>query len=113
MSEQTPHLSERRTLERRTFLKLLGAAAVTASQDAAAAPPPRISVIVDRQSPLTASEPVDWAVKKLQNALAEKGIPAGPETSTDQNLSHICRRRCTRWLRLRPLLRRLAAPGRS
>ncbi len=76
MSEQTPH-SPSQSMERRTFLKLLGAAAiVTASQDAVAAQPQRISLIVDRESPLTASEPVTWAVKRLQHALAEKGIAA-------------------------------------
>jgi hypothetical protein len=64
-------------IERRTFLKLLGAAAsVSAIEIAGAAPTKRIAVVVDQDSPVTTSVPVAWASSKLQKALSAKGIAA-------------------------------------
>uniref|UniRef100_A0A372INP5 Uncharacterized protein n=2 Tax=Paracidobacterium acidisoli TaxID=2303751 RepID=A0A372INP5_9BACT len=63
-------------LERRTFLKLVGAAAVTAAQDAVALPAHTVAIVVDPDSAITRSEPVSWAVKTLQDALSAKGIAA-------------------------------------
>jgi hypothetical protein len=74
------HDSNFPAIERRTFLKLIGAAAsVTAAKIAVAAPTQSIVIIVDKESPLTAGGPVMWASGKLQQALSVKGITA--ETS--------------------------------
>lgn len=67
--------SKRQAVQRRTFLKLFGAAA-SASAVPLAHPQsnPRIVVVVDRGNPVIASEPVAWAIGKLQRAMISKGM---------------------------------------
>src|SRR5580704_6356315 len=61
---------------RRTFLKLTTAAAsVTAIEFSHALPTSHaIGVIVDPDSALSTSEPVEWAVEQFREALTGKGI---------------------------------------
>jgi predicted aconitase len=62
---------------RRTFIKLSAAAAsLTAAELAHAAPPtPQVSIIA-KESGITGSEPVQWAIGKLKDALTARGILA-------------------------------------
>ena len=62
---------------RRTFLKLTTAAtSVAAAQLSYALPADAgVSLLVDPDSPLATSEPVQWATEQLRGALAAKGIP--------------------------------------
>ena len=62
---------------RRTFLKLTTAAAsVTAAEFSRALPTSKgIALIVDTESALIATEPVQWAVERLHQALTAKGVP--------------------------------------
>lgn len=61
-------------MERRAFLKLVSAASVVVSEIAGAASTQGIAIIVDKDSPITLSEPVTWATEKLRNALSAKGV---------------------------------------
>jgi len=60
---------------RRTFIKLSAAAAsVAASELAHAAPPTPQVFIMTKDSGITGSEPVQWAIGKLKDALTARGI---------------------------------------
>jgi hypothetical protein len=63
---------------RRSFLKLTAAAASVGAAEFARAMPAdrRISVVVDQQSQLTNSAPVQWAVQKLRDAIAPENLAA-------------------------------------
>lgn len=63
-------------MERRAFLKLVAAASVGASEIAVAAPTQGIAIVVDKNSPITSSDPVIWANEKLRSALSDKGVIA-------------------------------------
>jgi hypothetical protein len=69
---------------RRTFLKLSTAAASLSAAELAHAAPTSASItlILDPASPLTASEPVQWAADKLRAALTAKGIGINGTNST-------------------------------
>ncbi len=75
-------------MERRTFLKLVAAASVNAAELAVATPTQNIAIIVDQDSPITASEPVQWATGKLRQTLSSKGITASSTMPTTAG-SHI------------------------
>jgi hypothetical protein len=78
MSEANP------PMERRTFIKLLGAAAsATAAKTAVAIPAKRIAIITDQKDPLTSSGPAIWARGKLEEALSTKGISLQTELPAD------------------------------
>jgi hypothetical protein len=61
-------------IERRAFLKLVAATSLSAAEIAVAAPAQGIAIVVDKDSPITSSEPVTWATEKLRRALADKGV---------------------------------------
>ena len=62
-------------IERRAFIKLIGAAASTVAVKLANAEPAQgIVILIDKAAPVTTSEPVLWAVGKLQQALTAKSI---------------------------------------
>ena len=67
---------------RRSFLKLSAAAASLGAADLAHALPPdrHIQIVVDDQSPLTTSTPVQWAIEKLRDAITPQRL-AGPQQS--------------------------------
>jgi hypothetical protein len=69
---------------RRTFLKLTTAAAsVTAVEFSHAVPIGKaIALIIDSGSPLTTSEPVQWAAEEFRQALTGKGITSSNSSST-------------------------------
>ena len=65
----------RKKPSRRTFIKLSAAAAsVAAAKLAHAAPPTPQVFIMTRESGITGSEPVQWAISKLKDALTARGI---------------------------------------
>jgi hypothetical protein len=71
-------------MQRRTFLKIAGAAAsVGAAQIAVAAPTRRIALVTDPQSPVIASPSVAWALQKLRSALSAKGATVVEAASKD------------------------------
>jgi hypothetical protein len=60
---------------RRTFIKLSAAAASVAAAELAHAAPPTPQVLIMRKdSGITGSEPVQWAIDKLQDALTARGV---------------------------------------
>ena len=62
------------TIQRRDFLKLAGAAAlVSVTDNAIAAPERRIAIVIDSED-AASSAPVKWAIEKLRQALAAKGM---------------------------------------
>jgi hypothetical protein len=69
---------------RRTFLKLSTAATSVAAAELshAAAVGGDVAIVVDPDAPLNASEPVQWALEQLRQALAEKGIHTSTESRT-------------------------------
>ncbi len=69
---------------RRTFLKLTTAAAsVSAVEFSHALPAGKaVALIIEPDSPLTASEPVQWAAEKFRQALTAKGITPSDTSST-------------------------------
>jgi hypothetical protein len=69
---------------RRAFLKLTTAAAsVTAVEFSHAMPAGKvIGLVIDPDSALTTSEPVQWAAERFRQALTEKGIPSSDSSST-------------------------------
>jgi hypothetical protein len=79
-----------RKATRRTFLKLSAAAAsVTAAKLAHAAPQaPRVSISISL-SPLTESEPVQWAIGKLKDALTARGILASNPSTVNGSGANI------------------------
>ena len=72
------------TQSRRAFLKITTAAAsVTAVEFSHALPISNaIALITDTDSPLAASESVQWAVEKFRQALTAKGIPVSDSSHT-------------------------------
>jgi hypothetical protein len=76
---------------RRTFLKLSAAAAsVTAAEFAHAAPPTAHVTIIAAHTELLDSQPVQWAIGKLREALTAKGITA-TDTQPKNGVTHtIC-----------------------
>jgi hypothetical protein len=62
---------------RRTFIKLSAAAASLAAAELAHAAPPTPQVsIITKETGITGSEPVQWAIGKLKDALTARGILA-------------------------------------
>ena len=72
-------------IKRRAFLKLATAASVGVAEIAVAAPSQSIAIIVDKDSPITSSEPVAWATEKLQQALSDKGITTASAIPSSAN----------------------------
>lgn len=70
------------TVKRRTFIKLVSAAAsTTVVKLAHAAPTKRIVILIEKGSSVASSEPVLWAVGKLQKSLTSKSIAFEMEAS--------------------------------
>jgi hypothetical protein len=69
---------------RRTFLKLSTAAASGVAARLSHAMPTggEIAVIIDSNSALTSTEPVRWAIEKLHETLAAKGISVSAGSGT-------------------------------
>lgn len=62
-------------LPRRDFLKLVSSATAWGLAPLAVADPRAgVRVVLDRESPIAASKPVDWAASRLQESLVAKGI---------------------------------------
>ncbi len=73
----------RKRPSRRTFIKLSAAAAsVGAVEFAHAAPATPQVFIMTKESGITGSEPVQWAIGKLQYALTARGILVGNANSS-------------------------------
>jgi len=79
------------SLARREFLKLAGASTLCGlAPSAVAAPPQRISILLDSSDPGASSAPVRWAAGRLREALAAKSalseIVASPEQVKNSSL---------------------------
>src|SRR5436190_9288453 len=62
-------------MNRRSFLKRTGAAAVTAAPSLMGATQ-GVSIIVDPRDPIASAPPPAWAVRELQTALGKQGVDA-------------------------------------
>ena len=72
------------SIQRRTFIKLLGAvASVAAAKNAVAAPAKHIEIITDPEDPLTSSGPAVWACRKLEDAFSAEGISSQKALPSD------------------------------
>jgi len=70
-------------IQRRDFLKLVGAiTAFSVADGSFAAPSQRIDIVIDAEDPITSSAPVKWAADQLRKALAVRGVPAQIVQST-------------------------------
>jgi hypothetical protein len=77
------------TIQRRDFLKFVGAiAAVSVTDSALAAPSRRVRILIDAEDPVASSEPVSWAVGKLRQSLTAKGTLSEIVRSTGQGESN-------------------------
>ena len=72
-------------IPRREFLKLAGATtACSLAPLAVAAPPQRISILLDPSDAGACSAPARWAAGRLRDALAAKGVPSEMVASPEQ-----------------------------
>ncbi len=70
-------------IQRRDFLKLVGAiTAFSVADGSFAAPSQRIDIVIDTEDPITSSAPVKWAADQLRKALAVRGVAAQIVQST-------------------------------
>jgi hypothetical protein len=72
-------------IKRRAFLKLVTAASVGAGEIAIGASTQSITILVDKDSPITSNEPVTWATDRLRRAISDKGITATESSSSSAN----------------------------
>jgi hypothetical protein len=74
----------RADLDRRTFLKITGAAgSISACRQASAADRSHaVAIEIDHESPIANSESVSWALGRLQDELRKKGLATAADSST-------------------------------